>query len=339
MTRRRIWPGRLRALATAYLTTVAVAVVVVVVLAPPAGPLALVRIFGEHLVLGGLVLVPMAVGDGAGARSVRVALIAVLALGAIRFGGDWVSLPSAGPTAERPGLVAMTFNLEVSSRLAAESVAFLRGMPADVMGLQELTPDVADAIDADAALVVRYPHRALFPEPGAFGSGILSRHPLRDVVSEQRPDRVAATVDTPTGPIRFLTGHPPPPGIGRGPFGLPTGFDPTERDELNREVRRWIEEALAGSDPVVVVGDFNTAAGEAQFGPLTAGLRDAHAEAGLGPGWTYRPRALAWLGTGLVRIDLVLAGPGVAPVASTVACPRVGDHCAVVATLVRDPPG
>jgi hypothetical protein len=70
-------------------------------------------------------------------------------------------------------------------------------------------------------------------------------------------------------------------------------------------------------------------------GPLA--LLDAHAEAGVGPGWTYRPNALEWLGIGLVRIDLVLAGPGLRPVASSVLCPARGDHRAVRATLVRVP--
>lgn len=57
------------------------------------------------------------------------------------------------------------------------------------------------------------------------------------------------------------------------------------------------------------------------------GLKDVHVQVGLGPGWTWRPSRLETLGLSLLRIDLMLVGPGVDPVSGGVDCSRSGDHC------------
>ena len=109
-------------------------------------------------------------------------------------------------------------------------------------------------------------------------------------------------------------------------------FDPTLRDAALARIRDTI--ATDASDfPVLLLGDINTAPTEPEFGRFTAGYLDAHAEVGNGPGWTYRPNAFERLGIGLLRIDVVLAGPGLRPVDESTSCPSVGDHCAVIATL------
>ena len=82
-----------------------------------------------------------------------------------------------------------------------------------------------------------------------------------------------------------------------------------------------------------MIGDFNTAPTEPGYGRLTAGLRDIHTEIGLGPGWTWRPSSLESLGIGLLRIDLVLLGPGVTPISTAIDCGKPGDHCLVDATV------
>ena len=66
---------------------------------------------------------------------------------------------------------------------------------------------------------------------------------------------------------------------------------------------------------------------------LTEGLRDVHAEIGLGTGWTWRPSRLERFGIGLIRLDMVLVGPGVEPVAIDVSCVAAGDHCPVTVRL------
>jgi hypothetical protein len=97
-----------------------------------------------------------------------------------------------------------------------------------------------------------------------------------------------------------------------------------------------VDARIAAGATVLLIGDFNTSPTEPAFGWLTAGLSDAHAAVGLGPGWTYRPSSLEWLGVGLIRLDLILGGPGVIPVSTATDCSRPGDHCLLEATLRLD---
>jgi endonuclease/exonuclease/phosphatase (EEP) superfamily protein YafD len=108
------------------------------------------------------------------------------------------------------------------------------------------------------------------------------------------------------------------------------------RDAALGRISAEIVEAVAGDEPVLVLGDINTAPTEPEFARFTAGLRDAHADVGVGPGWTYRPSRFESLGIGMIRIDVVLAGPGLRPAAESTRCPPAGDHCAVLVTIGSD---
>jgi hypothetical protein len=118
-----------------------------------------------------------------------------------------------------------------------------------------------------------------------------------------------------------------------GGTGLPVAFDARERDLATGRIRARINDLLAGPDPLLVLGDYNTAPTEPGYGWLTHGLRDIHVEVGVGPGWTWRPSRLESLGLGLLRIDLILASPGVSPVSTAVDCGQPGDHCLVEAVV------
>ena len=249
----------------------------------------------------------------------------------MRFGGEWWSPP--GQVADGPTIEVATLNLEIESRPAPDAVAFLQPMTADVIALQELTLEFADAIAADPLLSEHYPYQALYPRDDFLGLGLLSRHPLSDVAFEGDPSRLEALVDTPIGPIRVLDVHPLPARMPRGPFAVPIGFDPTVRDAALGRVTNTIDRAMTADEPVLLLGDINTAPTEPAFARFTAGLRDAHADVGVGPGWTYRPDLFEPLGIGLIRIDVVLTGPGLRPIAESTRCPPAGDHCAVIATV------
>lgn len=298
---------------------------------PGSGPIGLAEILSAHLSLAALVLLPFALLPGT--KSLRLAFI-VLAIAAVsRFGAEWWSTPTqvTGPTVD-----VMTWNLEEGSRPPADTVTFLREHPARVIALEELTTDVAAAIAADPELRARYPSQALFGSDDVLGLGLLSVDPLSDVAFEHGPSRLEAVVDGPLGRIRLLAVHPLPATIPRGPLGLPIGFDPTTRDAALSRIRATITRAIAGDEPVLLLGDINTASTEPEFAQFTAGLRDAHAEVGIGPGWTYRPSRLEAIGIGLIRIDVVMTGPGLVPVAESIRCPAVGDHCAVWTTVERE---
>lgn len=80
--------------------------------------------------------------------------------------------------------------------------------------------------------------------------------------------------------------------------------------------------------PLVVCGDLNTPPRGILYRRLTRQLDDAFSSAGVGFGWTY---PAAWP---MLRIDHILAGPGVAVRSARVPRVRASDHRPVVADLV-----
>jgi vancomycin resistance protein VanJ len=297
---------------------------------PGNGPLGLAQVLAAHITIGAFLLAPFAFLRGA--ILLRAALAVLVVAGLLRFGGEWWSMPGEPP--EGPTIEVVTFNLEVQGRAAPDAVTFLRPMTADVIALQELTTAFADAIATDPRLAEIYPYQAFYPRDDVLGLGILSRHPLSDVAFEGEPSRLRALVTLPDGPVQVLNVHPLPARMPKGPFSMPIGFDPANRDAALGRISDDLDDLLGSDASVILLGDINTAPTEPEFGRFTAGLVDAHAEVGIGPGWTYRPDRLEPLGIGMIRIDVVLAGSGLRPVAETTRCPPAGDHCAVLATLV-----
>jgi len=300
---------------------------------PASGPVAVVAVLATHLTIVALVI-GVAVAFLGGTGVLRAALVVLVALTFLRFGGEWLSIPDGTPETT-PRIRVATWNLEVGGRPVPDTIAFLRSMPADVVAIQELTPDVSAAIAADPGLAVQFPFQSLSPSSDVLGLGILSRFPLSSLRFERDPSRSSAMADTPIGRVRLANVHPLHDEIPRL-AGLPIGYETTARDTDLDTIRGDLVSDGA-TDPTVILGDINTAPTEPAFGRFTTGLRDAHAEVGTGPGWTYRPDALEALGMGLIRIDVVLTGPGLRPIAESTACPTQGDHCAVLATVVADP--
>lgn len=109
--------------------------------------------------------------------------------------------------------------------------------------------------------------------------------------------------------------------------GIPSGFDPSERNTELELLRRRALELDVLHDRVLLLGDFNTAPTEPAYLRLTNGLHNVHADVGVGPGWTWRPARLAFLGIGLLRIDLILSSSALVPATTSIDCPAVGDHC------------
>ena len=320
---------RLARLGTAYTGIASGILTLGVLVSAEDGALALVQILAPHLALACLILVPVAAL--AQARSLALALVAITCLFGIRFGAEWWS--PAAPDPDGSGRLRVeAWNLEAGERAGPEAIDLLTANPGDIVAVEELTPAVAAAIDVDPTLGARYPFRALFPSDGVAGIGLLSRFPIRSPTYDLHPVRLEARIDLPDGPLVVLAAHPFPALIYRV-AGIPSGINPTDRNHgLDLLRARVVELAVAG-DRVLLLGDFNTAPTEPAFGRLVGGLHDAHAEVGSGPGWTWRPARFAFLGIGLLRIDLILTTSGLEPLTTSVTCPAAGDHCLVQASL------
>jgi vancomycin resistance protein VanJ len=320
-------------MAAAYPAAVAGLTVVLSVVQPGGGPLALAAVLVMHLALAAIVLVPLAFHRAA--RPLRLTLVALAVVSVIRFGGEWVSLPPARAADAAGEFAILSWNLELGARPGSAAVEGLRGIDVDVVVLQELGADHAAAIEADPELRRRFPYRELVPMAGVMGIGMLSAYPITRAELIADPIAIEAVLDVDGRPVTVVTAHPFPGRIGRvGP--LPLSFDPTSRDADLARFRARVDAAIARGETVIIAGDFNTAPTEPAFERLVMGLADAHAEVGIGPGWTWRPSRLEGLGVGLLRIDLALSGPGADPIAVHEVCSLPGDHCQLVARFALD---
>nr|MBA2555832.1 hypothetical protein [Chloroflexota bacterium] len=160
------------------------------------GPLALSQIFAPHLFLPLVLLLPLALVRGA--RLLRLALSAAAIVALVRFGPGVLSLP----VAETPGatrIAVATWNVEAGQgrvEALADAVPQPDGSPAGALvGLQELSPDQADAILADPALQERFPYRILEPHGNVLGMGLLSSYPILDQGSSFAPAHIWALLD------------------------------------------------------------------------------------------------------------------------------------------------
>jgi endonuclease/exonuclease/phosphatase (EEP) superfamily protein YafD len=316
-------------LASVYVVAAILVLLVGLVIPTDNGPLGLLAVLSPHIALAALVGLPIALA----VRSPRLGagLIALAVLFGVRFGGDWSSFGGAA-SASAPTIDVATWNVEAGRVGGGEAVDVLVAHPVEILVLEELTPPVAAAIEANDALVSRFPFRELHPNDGVAGIGILSAFPMREARYESPPIRLEIHVALPDGDLIVIGAHPFHADISLT-AGLPSGLNATRRNRDLALLRDRVTELEAAGERVVLTGDFNTAASEPAFADLTAGLHDAHADAGVGPGWTWRPSRFAFLGFGLLRIDLILSTAELEPIRVGVDCPTTGDHCLVEATL------
>ncbi len=200
-----------------------------------------------------------------------------------------------------------------------------------------MTPHHASAIAADAAIRARFPYQQILPRDGSLGIGLLSSFPILDVTTiANDPPLIRARLDAGGGrSFQVVVAHPVAGVIPvLGPLPIPTGFDPSKRDAEIAAMRAVVDPLLAAGDPLVLVGDFNTTDREPAYAEISRGMIDLQHAVGFGPGATWRPDPVKWLPFGLLRIDMVFAANGVAPIAISPDCtPRGSDHCVVRATV------
>ena len=259
------------------------------------------------------------------ALAVRRRAVALLALGTFVALAAAVLPRAVGngevpAVADGPTLRVMSANL-LGGRADADAVMRLAVTEEiDVLSLQELTPDAVERLDA-AGGRARFPGRALAARPGAAGSGLMARLPLRDRAPDDatQAEQPEAEVRVPGArPVRLKAVHPRPP--------ITTRSERSWRAALRRLPRP------RGRGPLrVLVGDLNATLDHRALRRLLGdGYVDAADATGSGLRWTW-PRGAA---RPPITIDHILldARLGVRDV-SVHALPG-SDHRAVVAELV-----
>ncbi|TNY36856.1 endonuclease/exonuclease/phosphatase family protein [Thermomonospora catenispora] len=219
------------------------------------------------------------------------------------------ALGGGQPDARGPALRVLTVNLLFGQADPRAVRDLVRRHDVDVLSLQELTPQAVARL-REAGLERLLPHTVLSPRPGAGGTGLYARHPLRALPTV--PDTVfampRAELTLPGGRTAEVTAVHPPPPVSRA--AVP---------QWRHDIRAL---PSAGDDGVVRVlaGDFNATLDHAELrGLLDRGYADAADRTGKGLIHTWRDARLP----AYLTIDHVL----------------VDRRCAVRATAVHDVPG
>jgi endonuclease/exonuclease/phosphatase (EEP) superfamily protein YafD len=238
----------------------------------------------------------------------------------------WVTDSDAVPAAASgPTVRVLSANLRVGEGDAATVVRLVREQRADVLALQEFTPEAQQALTA-AGLDQLLPQHALVPWDGVAGSAIYSRYPLRDDGGRANPGgfrQARATLSVPgAAPVVMESVHP---------------VAPTSREATPYSLAGLAAEpAATPHGPVrLLVGDFNATLDHAALRRLLGtGYRDAASVVGQGftPTWPYYgPRSELYP---KITIDHVLADARIGVTQVAVFAVPLTDHRAVLAELV-----
>lgn len=227
-------------------------------------------------------------------------------------------LPRFGtvPAAAGPDFVLLNINVEARNAEHERVLERIRESGADAVALLELSPALDTKLDELADL---FPHRVTLPSTTNFGIAVLSRHPLRDIVTfDMGPNpAIEAVVETPGGPLKLVAIHTKPP------IGAALARARNEQlDVLAGHIR-------ASDGPLLVCGDFNLSPYSPWFGRFEreSGTRSARRGLGLGISW---PAAMPLLGTPIDHC--FLRGPLVASRVERMAATG-SDHYPVRVTL------
>ena len=248
----------------------------------------------------------------AAAAMAAVAAVALAALVAPRAVGGG----EAGAAAE-PRLRVVTANVYNGEVAPGELLALVRRERADVLALQELTPALAAELDRRLRPVL--PHALVAAWPGAAGTALYSRVPVRELPAPPglRVAMTHAELRVPgAAPVRVMSVHPTAP--------LRRSATSRWRGDL-----RSLPAAPARGPVQILAGDFNATLDHRELRRLLGlGYRDAADVAGAGLRPTWRGRRAP-----PVTIDHVLAPERVAVLGVAVRELPGSDHRAVAATL------
>jgi endonuclease/exonuclease/phosphatase family metal-dependent hydrolase len=166
----------------------------------------------------------------------------------------------------------LTYNVGNGLAPANRLVHYLYYAGADIIGLQELADEQAEAIETHLCAV--YPYRVLVPA-GFAGKGLLSKFPITASESiafaSGRPD-LRAEIEIAGRTAQVIVAHPRPPKVRVSG----ATFDPVTL----RQIQEVARHATSGA-PSLVMGDFNMTDRQPEHRILTsAGLIDAFHEVG-----------------------------------------------------------
>jgi vancomycin resistance protein VanJ len=240
-----------------------------------------------------------------------------------------------------PTLSVRSWNMFVGGASSEALRAAVEQYDPDVVLLQEA---LWEPLNADQALLERYPYHLLRPGETAYGLAIFSRLPIREagvppaLGNPWDMERLVwARVELNGRLITIVNTHPIPPRTIEGGCSPLRCYNTGPRDAQISALRRIVEELHQHrGDPLLIGGDMNVTEREPAYFELSAGLRDAQREAGRGFGASWRPAFLD-LPLGLIRIDYLFSDARLRPLTLITDCElRGSDHCLLVGRFVLE---
>lgn len=218
-------------------------------------------------------------------------------------------------------LKVLTYNINLAPPDLQGITNDIREIDADIVAIQELTPESANIFESQ--LAVQYPYRALHPVRGFHGQGILSKYPITEddfwkiYLGHQR-----VQIDVYGQAIAVYNVHPVH-------HIVPSrGFDVSYRTE---EVNVFLQKANQENIPVLIVGDMNMTDQSRDYQNITHTYQDAYKQVGYGMGTTF-PAHLPI--PSLLRIDYVFHSDAFTPLIAEVLRSSGGsDHRPLVVTF------
>jgi endonuclease/exonuclease/phosphatase (EEP) superfamily protein YafD len=268
-------------------------------------------------------------------RAAWAALLVVALLFVGLFDGELtppLRMAHAGDGA--PALTVMTYNVFYTTTDAAPIAASIAQAEPDVIAFQELSHLRAQALAQMIGEI--YPHRTpIDPDQCYVQAAIWSRYPILKV-EDVDPDVLcrmrSVVIDFNTQPVRVVNVHAWP-------------YTGTDRESIEQGFR-WREEQIdlvldmveGQPEPLVLLGDLNSAPMSELYQTLSTHYGDAFTEAGWGLGHTWPAEGGHWWSIPyphrFVRIDYVFhSAEWRAEDAWVAEWDGISDHHAVVAKL------
>jgi endonuclease/exonuclease/phosphatase (EEP) superfamily protein YafD len=236
--------------------------------------------------------------------------------------------PAMPAPAARP-IRILHYNLDMTAPDHQDAFAYLRQHPADILFLQELTPDLANQIPVE---LPGYHVAYARPLPNTHGSALLL--PIGSDISILAAGDVHLPESSPRPLITAtlaLDGHP---------FTLLSIQVIRPKDAYTEDIQEheyaaaaaWIRDQRTRTGyPIIVIGDCNTTPWSDRFRRFLAqsGLRDSSIGFGLQPTWpAFAPGLLG------IPIDHALMSPDIAVTAREAGQDLGGDHRPLLVTVM-----
>jgi len=268
-------------------------------------------------------------------RQYRLAGGMVLLLGILMWHYSPILRPSqavANADNRQFELRMMSYNVSFVNYQNTQAMAnLIRQEAPDVVALQEMEPVIGDPLQN--ALQADYPYNVatnnVWPT-----QVIMSRYPLKDHREPAVPLRFHnVTVETPAGDILIWHVHPPP-----------AVFSSAGWYEQRLNLKQVANQIAKSSEPIIVLGDFNSTPLSDNYNLIDEHLTDVHLTVGQGIGFSFpslerladgfQPNKVIGVNFSLVRIDHIFVSDHFTPLESYVVSQSAGsDHYPIVARL------